>query len=75
AEVSQKRKASTSGVASSHVAKRNDDESDDGDDACLEIPLVTPLRSADVIPSSGNQGGSSVAPAAEDYNTRGIYHG
>ncbi|GJZ57728.1 hypothetical protein Tco_0613222 [Tanacetum coccineum] len=54
AEVSQKRKASTSGVASSHVAKRDDD-----DDACLEIPLVTPLRSAAVIPSSGNQGGSS----------------
>ncbi|GKF17707.1 hypothetical protein Tco_0062625, partial [Tanacetum coccineum] len=74
AEASQKRKASTSGAASSHVAKRtrsvlaqssgsttrpslfvgDDDESDD-DDACMEIPLVTLLRSAAVIPSSGNQ--------------------
>ncbi|GJW92758.1 hypothetical protein Tco_0172430 [Tanacetum coccineum] len=78
--------ASTSGVASSHVAKSirsalaqssgsttrpslfvgNDDESDDDDDdACVEIPLVTPLCSAIVIPSSGNQGGSSIAPTAE----------
>ncbi|GJY60934.1 ribonuclease H-like domain-containing protein [Tanacetum coccineum] len=90
AEASQKRKASTSGATSSHVAKRtrsalaqssgsttrpslfvgDDDESDDDDDACVEIPLVTPLRSAAVIPSSGNQGGSSVAPAAEGSNTR-----
>ncbi|GKB92195.1 hypothetical protein Tco_0964467, partial [Tanacetum coccineum] len=73
AEASQKRKASTSGVASSYVAKRtrstltqssgsttrpslfmgDDDESDD-DDACVEIPLVIPLCSAAVIPSSGN---------------------
>ncbi|GJZ07048.1 hypothetical protein Tco_0540841 [Tanacetum coccineum] len=64
AEASQKRKASTSGAASSHVAKRtrfslaqsfgstsrpslfvgdSDDESDGDDDACVEIPLVTPL--------------------------------
>ncbi|GJZ45255.1 ribonuclease H-like domain-containing protein [Tanacetum coccineum] len=74
AKASQKRKASTSGATSSHVAKRtryalaqssgsttrpslfvgDDDESDD-DDACVEISLVTPLRSAAVIPSSGNQ--------------------
>ncbi|GJU31438.1 hypothetical protein Tco_1175027 [Tanacetum coccineum] len=33
----------------------DDDESDD-DDACVEILLVTPLRSAAVIPSLGNQG-------------------
>ncbi|GJX09268.1 hypothetical protein Tco_0199127 [Tanacetum coccineum] len=89
AKASQKRKASTSGATSSHVAKRtrsafaqssssttrpsvfsgDDDESDD-DDACVEIPLVTPLRSAAVIPSSGNQGGSFVAPTAEGSNTR-----
>ncbi|GJZ31820.1 hypothetical protein Tco_0576867 [Tanacetum coccineum] len=43
----------------------SDNESDDDDDACVEIPLVTPIRSAVVIPSSGNQGGSSTAPAAE----------
>ncbi|GJY24621.1 hypothetical protein Tco_0398279 [Tanacetum coccineum] len=78
-----KRKASTYGAASSHVAKctrsalsqssgsttrpslfvGDDDESDD-DNACVEIPLVTPLRSASMI------GGSSVAPAAEGSNTR-----
>ncbi|GJX65503.1 hypothetical protein Tco_0299846, partial [Tanacetum coccineum] len=52
AEASQKRKASTSGAASSH------------------IPLVTPLRFAVVIPSLGNQGGSSVAPTVEGSNTR-----
>nr|GEW51143.1 hypothetical protein [Tanacetum cinerariifolium] len=84
AEASQKRKASTSGAASSHVAKRTrsalaqssssttrpslfagDDDKSDDDDACVEIPLVTPLCSVAVIPSSGNQGGSSVAPTAE----------
>ncbi|GKC93596.1 hypothetical protein Tco_1159038 [Tanacetum coccineum] len=79
-EASQKRKASTSGATSSHVAKRIRyalaqsfgsttrpslfvDNSDD--DACVEIPLVTPIRSAAVIPSSGNMGGSSAALAAK----------
>ncbi|GJZ23043.1 hypothetical protein Tco_0560502, partial [Tanacetum coccineum] len=47
----------------------DDDESDD-DDAYMEIPLVTPLRSATVIPSSGNHGGSSISPTAEGSNTR-----
>ncbi|GJS87389.1 hypothetical protein Tco_0770025 [Tanacetum coccineum] len=46
----------------------DDDESDD--DTCVEIPLVTPLRSATVILSSGNQGGSFVAPTAEGSNPR-----
>ncbi|GKF11829.1 hypothetical protein Tco_0049755, partial [Tanacetum coccineum] len=90
AEASQKRKASTSGATSSHVAKRtrsalaqsygvttrpslfvgnSDDESDGGDDACVEILLVTPIRSAVVIPSSGNQGGSSVSPTPKGSNT------
>ncbi|GJT47797.1 hypothetical protein Tco_0973954 [Tanacetum coccineum] len=91
AEATQKRKASTSGAASSHVAKctrsalaqssgsitrpslfvgDSDDESDGDDDSCVEIPLVTPLCSADVIPPSGNQGRSSVAPPAEGSNTQ-----
>ncbi|GJW16333.1 hypothetical protein Tco_0020466 [Tanacetum coccineum] len=43
----------------------DDDESDDDDDACVEIPLVTPLHSATVIPSSRNQGGSSIAPTGK----------
>ncbi|GKA18644.1 hypothetical protein Tco_0698559 [Tanacetum coccineum] len=47
-----------------------DDESDGDDDACVEIPLVTPLRSAAVIPSSGNHGRSSTAPAVEGPNIR-----
>ncbi|GJW83925.1 hypothetical protein Tco_0157070 [Tanacetum coccineum] len=51
------------------LAAGDDDESDD-DDACVEIPLVTPLRSAAVIPSSGNQGRSSVAPTVEGSNTQ-----
>ncbi|GKC96082.1 hypothetical protein Tco_1161524, partial [Tanacetum coccineum] len=91
AEATQKRKASTSGVSSSYVAKRtrsalaqssgsttrpslfigdSDDESDGDDDACVEIPLVTLLRSAAMIPPSGNQGRSSVAPPTEGSNTR-----
>ncbi|GKE76878.1 hypothetical protein Tco_1542998 [Tanacetum coccineum] len=91
AEAFQKRKASTSGTTSSHVAKRirfalaqssssttcpgpfmdnSDNESDDDDDACVEIPLVTPIRSTVVIPSLGNQGGSSAAPVAEGPSTR-----
>ncbi|GJZ34546.1 hypothetical protein Tco_0580363, partial [Tanacetum coccineum] len=48
----------------------SDDESDGDDDACVEIPLVTPLRSAAVISSLRNQGRSSTAPAAEGPNTR-----
>nr|GEU93328.1 hypothetical protein [Tanacetum cinerariifolium] len=40
------------------------------DDACVEIPLVTPFRSAAVIPSLGNQGGSFIAPTTEGSNTR-----
>nr|GEW08593.1 hypothetical protein [Tanacetum cinerariifolium] len=92
AEASQKRKASTSGATSGHVANRtssalaqlsgsttrpnlfvgdSDDESDGDDDACVEIPLVTPFRSAAVTPSSGNQGRSFAAPTAKGSNTRG----
>ncbi|GJY96085.1 hypothetical protein Tco_0512446 [Tanacetum coccineum] len=48
----------------------SDNESDCDDDACVEIPLVTPLRSAVVIPLSGNQGGSSAASASEGSNSR-----
>ncbi|GKA67216.1 hypothetical protein Tco_0767024 [Tanacetum coccineum] len=59
--------SSTFGATSSHVAKRT---SDGDDDACVEIPLVTPLRSATVIPSSGNRGRSSTAPTDVGPNTR-----
>ncbi|GKF40488.1 hypothetical protein Tco_0120549, partial [Tanacetum coccineum] len=45
-------------------------ESDDDNDACYEIPIVTPIRSAAVIPSSWNQGGGSTALAAEGPNTQ-----
>ncbi|GKB36350.1 hypothetical protein Tco_0881292, partial [Tanacetum coccineum] len=49
----------------------SDDGSDDDDDGvCVGIPLVTSICSAAVIPSSGNQGGSSAAPAAEGPGTR-----
>ncbi|GJS96886.1 hypothetical protein Tco_0803854 [Tanacetum coccineum] len=67
AEALQKRKASIFSATSSHVAKRT---SDGDDDASGEIPLVTPLRSIVVNPSSGNQGRSSNAPNAEGSNTR-----
>ncbi|GJW14638.1 hypothetical protein Tco_0018771 [Tanacetum coccineum] len=49
----------------------SDDESDGDDDAYDEIPLVTPLRTAAVIPFSGNQGRSSNAHAAEGSNQGG----
>ncbi|GKA48001.1 hypothetical protein Tco_0740959 [Tanacetum coccineum] len=89
-EAFQKRKASTSGSVSGHVAKRTrsavtqssdsttrpnlfaDDsgaESDD-DDACYEILIVTPIRSAAVIPPSGNQSRGYAAPAAKGLNTQ-----
>ncbi|GJS39342.1 ribonuclease H-like domain-containing protein [Tanacetum coccineum] len=45
-------------------------DDDDDDDACVEIPLVTPLHSVAVIPSSGNQGSNSVTPVAEGSNPR-----
>nr|GEU69566.1 hypothetical protein [Tanacetum cinerariifolium] len=48
----------------------SDDESDGDDDACVEISLVTPLCSAVVTPSSGNQGQSFAAPTAKGSNTR-----
>ncbi|GKA12872.1 hypothetical protein Tco_0692418 [Tanacetum coccineum] len=48
----------------------SDDGSDDDDDACVEIMLVTPIRFVVVIPSSGNQGESSAAPAAKGPSTR-----
>ncbi|GKB78538.1 hypothetical protein Tco_0945433 [Tanacetum coccineum] len=95
AEASQKRKASSSGATSSHVAKRTrsalaqlsgsttrpslfvgdddgSDDDDDDDDVCVEIPLVTPFRSAAVSPSSGNQGGSFATPAVEDSRGKDI---
>ncbi|GKF56957.1 hypothetical protein Tco_0170494, partial [Tanacetum coccineum] len=86
AEASQKRKASAFGAASSHVAKRTRSALaqssgstthpslfvGDDDDACVEIPLVTPFRSAAMIPSLGNEGGSSVAPTTEGSNTQGL---
>nr|GEZ21838.1 hypothetical protein [Tanacetum cinerariifolium] len=52
AEASKKRKASTS----------DDDKSDDDDDACVEIPLITPIRYAATIPTGGNQGGALLLP-------------
>ncbi|GJU48300.1 hypothetical protein Tco_1217855 [Tanacetum coccineum] len=47
-------------------------DGDDDDDACVKIPLVSPLRSAAVIPFSGNQGSSSATPVAEDSRGKGI---
>ncbi|GKF91056.1 hypothetical protein Tco_0274757, partial [Tanacetum coccineum] len=46
----------------------SDDESDGDDDAYDEIPLVTSLCTAAVIPSLGNQGRSSNAHTAEGSN-------
>ncbi|GKG57745.1 hypothetical protein Tco_0587343, partial [Tanacetum coccineum] len=45
-------------------------ESDDDDDACFEIPIITLICSAPVIHSSMNQGGGSAAPVAKDLSTR-----
>ncbi|GKA51613.1 hypothetical protein Tco_0744809 [Tanacetum coccineum] len=104
AEASQKRKVSTSGAASSHVAKRtrsalaqssggttrpslfagDDDESND-DDACVEITLDTPLRSAEgkgimvddaAAPSGGvsrQRLSSAPAPSFRDVSSDAIH--
>nr|GFC47102.1 hypothetical protein [Tanacetum cinerariifolium] len=66
-EASQKRKAFTFGATSSNVSKGTSDEDDD---AYVEILLVSPIRSATVIPSLRNQGGSFAAPATEGPSTR-----
>nr|GEW79723.1 probable serine/threonine-protein kinase WNK11 [Tanacetum cinerariifolium] len=50
----------------------SDDESDGDDDSCVEIPLVTLLRSTAVILSLGNQGRSSTSLATEDSQSKGI---
>ncbi|GJU71000.1 retrovirus-related pol polyprotein from transposon TNT 1-94 [Tanacetum coccineum] len=63
AEASHKRKTFTSDATSSHVAKRTRSALAQSSD--IEILLVTPIRSADVIPSSGNQGRGSATPAAK----------
>ncbi|GKF54488.1 hypothetical protein Tco_0161398, partial [Tanacetum coccineum] len=54
------------------VGDDDDESDDDDDDACVEIPLVTPLHFATVIPSSRNQAGSSATPAAKDSRGKGI---
>ncbi|GJS65902.1 hypothetical protein Tco_0680466 [Tanacetum coccineum] len=69
AEASQKRKAFTSGATSSHVAKRT--RSALAQSSGIEILLVTPIRSADVIPSSGNQSSGSATLAAEGPRAQG----
>nr|GEW28137.1 hypothetical protein [Tanacetum cinerariifolium] len=43
----------------------NSKESDVDEDACVEILLITHLRSVVVIPTEGNQSGGSVMPTAE----------
>ncbi|GKF48243.1 hypothetical protein Tco_0141494, partial [Tanacetum coccineum] len=74
AKASQKRKASTSGTTSSYVAKRtsSNDESDYDDNACVEIPLVTPLHSATVIPPQGTRVGALLLPMLKDLTPEGI---
>nr|GEZ98463.1 hypothetical protein [Tanacetum cinerariifolium] len=67
AEDSSKRKASTYGFASGHVAKHT---SGDDDDVCYEILIVTPIRSAAVIPFLRNQGRGYASPAIEGLSTR-----
>ncbi|GJW39046.1 hypothetical protein Tco_0064891 [Tanacetum coccineum] len=62
--------SSSSTILPSLFVGDSDNESDGDDDACVKIPLVTPLRSTAVIPSLGNQGWSSTGPAAEGPNTR-----
>ncbi|GJV27672.1 hypothetical protein Tco_1384120 [Tanacetum coccineum] len=46
------------------------EESDDDDDACVDIPLITPIRSAAMIPIGGNQIRGSVPSTVECPSTR-----
>ncbi|GKB84864.1 hypothetical protein Tco_0957136, partial [Tanacetum coccineum] len=52
------------------LAVDNSDNESDDDDACVKILLVTPICFAAVIPTLGNQGGSSAAPATKGPSTR-----
>nr|GEY04694.1 hypothetical protein [Tanacetum cinerariifolium] len=55
-EASKKRRASNDG---------DDEESDDDHDACVEIPLVTPIRSVVTIPRKGYQSEGFIFSDAE----------
>nr|GEY58550.1 hypothetical protein [Tanacetum cinerariifolium] len=74
AEASKKRTASTFRAAPSQVAKRTSDgeESDDDDDACVKISLITPIRFAATIPVGGNQSRGLVPSATEDSTSGAI---
>ncbi|GJV87374.1 hypothetical protein Tco_1531312 [Tanacetum coccineum] len=52
-------------------ATNSNEESDDDEDACVEIHLITPIWSAIVIPTEGNQIGGFVPPVAEGPSIRG----
>ncbi|GKF77071.1 hypothetical protein Tco_0229541, partial [Tanacetum coccineum] len=47
--------SSSSTTRPSLFVDNSDEESDDDDNAYVEIPLVTPISSAAIIPSLGNQ--------------------
>nr|GEW38185.1 hypothetical protein [Tanacetum cinerariifolium] len=49
----------------------DDDDDDDDDDACVEIPLVTPIRFVVVIPSSGTRVGASLLILLKDLTPEG----
>nr|GEY11921.1 retrotransposon protein, putative, unclassified [Tanacetum cinerariifolium] len=49
----------------------DDEESEYDDDACYEIPIITPIHSAATIPAGGNQGGGSTPSVAEGPSNRG----
>nr|GEU86630.1 hypothetical protein [Tanacetum cinerariifolium] len=53
-------------------AADSNEESDDNKDACVEIPIITPIRSAIVIPTQGNHGRGSAAPVVKGPSTHGI---
>ncbi|GKC89883.1 hypothetical protein Tco_1150532 [Tanacetum coccineum] len=49
---------------------RDDEESDNDGDACVEIPLITHIRSATTIPIRGKQSEGSVPSDAEGFSNR-----
>ncbi|GKC28282.1 hypothetical protein Tco_1035576 [Tanacetum coccineum] len=50
----------------------SEEESDDDEDALVEIPLITPIRSAAVIPTNGNHSGGSAPSVAKDSRGKAV---
>ncbi|GKE25505.1 hypothetical protein Tco_1440889, partial [Tanacetum coccineum] len=57
---------------SSLFSADSEEESDDDEDAWVEIPLITPIRFVAVIPTNGNHSGGSAPSVAKDSRGKAV---